>query len=63
MFETPKKLFYTTLIFSVIVQIITGAIELSALNIDVPTEQNILRQVLIMELAVQSIESSWSWGR
>jgi bacteriorhodopsin len=59
MFETPKKLFYTTLIFSVIVQIISGVIELSALNIDLPKEQNILRQVLMMELAVQGIEATF----
>jgi hypothetical protein len=52
-----KKLFYTTLVISVIVQIITGAIEIGTLYVDVPKEQNILRQVLAMELGVQSIEA------
>lgn len=56
MFENPKKLFFTTLVISVVVQIITGVIELSTLYVDVPKEQNILKQVLAMELGVQGIE-------
>lgn len=54
--ENPKKLFFTTLVISVVVQIITGIIELSTLYVDVPKEQNILKQVLAMELGVQGIE-------
>ena len=56
MFENPKKLFFTTLVISVVVQIITGIIELTTLYVDVPKEQNILKQVLAMELGVQGIE-------
>ena len=56
MFENPKKLFFTTLVISVVVQIITGIIELSTLYVDVPKEQNILKQLLTMELGVQGIE-------
>lgn len=55
--ENPKKLFYTTLVISVIVQIITGIIEFGTLSVSVPKEQNILKQVLAMELGVQSIEA------
>lgn len=54
--ENPKKLFFTTLVISVVVQIITGIIELTTLYVDVPKEQNILKQVLAMELGVQGIE-------
>jgi hypothetical protein len=54
--ENPKKLFFTTLVISVVVQIITGIIELSTLYVDVPKEQNILKQLLTMELGVQGIE-------
>ena len=54
----PKKWFYITLIISVIVQIITGVIEIGTLYAsDVPKEQTILKQVLAMELGVQSIEA------
>lgn len=55
--ENPKKLFYTTLVISVIVQIITGIIEFGTLSVSVPKEQNILKHVLAMELGVQSIEA------
>ena len=54
--ENPKKLFFTTLVISVVVQIITGIIELTTLYVDVPKEQNILKQLLTMELGVQGIE-------
>ena len=54
--ENPKKLFFTTLVISVVIQIITGIIELTTLYVDVPKERNILKQVLAMELGFQGIE-------
>lgn len=51
-----KYLFYITLIISVVVQIITGGIEISAFFIKVPTEYLLIRQLLVLELIVQMIE-------
>jgi hypothetical protein len=51
-----KYLFYITLIFSIIVQIITGIIEMGAFFIKVPTIYSIIRQLLLIELVVQFIE-------
>lgn len=51
-----KKLFYVTLILSVIVQIITGIIEILALFIKVPSSFIIIKQLLILEVFVQFIE-------
>ena len=55
--KIQRNSFFTTLVISVVIQIVTGIIELGALYVDVPKEQNILRQVLAMELGVQSIEA------
>ena len=54
-----KYLFYITLIISVIVQIITGIIELGAFFVKVPTIYEIIRQLLLLELVVQFIEGSF----
>ena len=52
-----KSFFYSTLIASVIVQIITGLIEIAtALFAPVSPEFNIIRQLLLLEIAVQAIE-------
>lgn len=51
-----KQSFYFTLIISVIVQIITGLLELGSLFIKVPAEYILIRQLLIMEIFVQFIE-------
>lgn len=51
-----KFLFYATLIISIIVQLITGAIEVSAFFVSVPTIYSIIRQLLIVELLVQFLE-------
>jgi hypothetical protein len=52
-----KSFFYSTLIASVIVQIITGIIEITtALFASVSPEFNIIRQLLFLEIAVQAIE-------
>jgi hypothetical protein len=52
----PKYLFYVTLIISIIVQIITGLIEIGAFFVKVPAIYSIIRQLLIIELTVQIIE-------
>ena len=51
-----KYLFYVTLIISIIVQIITGIIEIGAFFVKVPTIYTIIRQLLLIELIVQVIE-------
>lgn len=57
MIPNTKQFFYTTLVISVIVQVITGAIEMATLAINVPKEQGVLRQILAMELSVQTVEA------
>jgi hypothetical protein len=54
-----KYLFYITLVFSIIVQIITGIIEIGAFFVKVPTIYFIIRQLLLIELVVQIIEGSF----
>ena len=51
-----KDVFFTTLIISIIIQIITGGIEIGALFIKVPTTHLLIRQLLILEVVVQIIE-------
>jgi hypothetical protein len=51
-----KYLFYITLVISIIVQIITGIIEIGAFFVKVPTIYAIIRQLLLIELVVQFIE-------
>ena len=52
-----KSFFYSTLVASVIVQIISGIIEVSTgLFAPVSPEFNIIKQLLFLEIAVQSIE-------
>jgi hypothetical protein len=54
-----KYTFFVTLILSVIVQIGTGLLELITLFVRVPSKYLIIRQLLILELAVQFIEGSF----
>ena len=54
-----KYLFYITLIISIIVQIITGIIEIGAFFVKVPTIYFLIKQLLILELVVQIIEGSF----
>jgi hypothetical protein len=54
-----KYLFYVTLIISIIVQIITGIIEIGAFFVKVPTIYSLIKQLLILELMVQFIEGSF----
>ena len=52
-----KYLFYVTLVISIVVQIITGAIEIGAFFIKVPITHFLIKELLILELLVQIIES------
>ena len=54
-----KYLFYVTLIISIIVQIITGIIEIAAFFVKVPAIYLLIRQLLILELVVQVIEGGF----
>ena len=54
-----KYLFYVTLVISIIVQIITGIIEIGAFFVKVPTIYSLIKQLLILELVVQFIEGSF----
>jgi bacteriorhodopsin len=51
-----KYFFFITLIISIIIQIITGAINIGTFFIKVPSTYNIIRELLILELVVQIIE-------
>ena len=51
-----KYLFYITLVISIIVQIITGIIEIAAFFIKVPPIYLLIKQLLIVELVVQIVE-------
>jgi hypothetical protein len=51
-----KYLFYVTLVISIIVQVITGIVDLSAYFVNVPTTYSIIRQLLIIEIVVQFFE-------
>lgn len=52
----PKNIFYNSLIVSVIVQILTGGLEIYSLFIKVPKEFSLIRQLLVLEVAVQIVE-------
>ena len=54
-----KYLFYITLVISIIVQIITGIIELSAFFVKIPNIYLLIRQLLILELIVQFLEGTF----
>ena len=50
---------YTSLIVSIVTQVITGIIELFAIFIKTPTKLLLIKQLLILELLVQFIEASF----
>jgi hypothetical protein len=54
-----KYLFYITLIISIIVQIITGIIEIGATFVKVPPAYFLIKQLLNLELLVQFVEGSF----
>ena len=51
-----KQLFHNTLIVSIAVQIITGIIEIGSFFVKVPTMYFLIRQLLMLELAIQFVE-------
>jgi hypothetical protein len=51
-----KNVFFITLIISILIQLITGVIEIGALFIKVPTSHLLIRQLLILEVIVQIVE-------
>ena len=52
-----KSFFYSTLIASIVLQIITGIIEIATgIFAHVPPEFNIIRQLLFLEIIVQTVE-------
>jgi len=50
---------YTSLITSIVIQVITGIIEISSLFIKVPFEFSFLKQIMLLEIFVQFIEGSF----
>ena len=54
-----KNGIYTTLITSIIIQVLTGIIEFITVFINVPHKFLILKQMMILELCVQFIEGSF----
>lgn len=57
-----KKLFYVTLIASVVIQVLTAIFDTAALFISVPSQFYIIRQLLVLEFTVQIIEGSfYTW--
>ena len=54
-----KYLFYITLIISIVVQIITGIIEIGAFFVIVPSVYSLIKQLLMIELIVQFFEGTF----
>jgi hypothetical protein len=51
-----KKIFYITLIFSIIVQVITGILQLGTFYIKVPPMYFLIRQLMVLDLLIQLVE-------
>jgi bacteriorhodopsin len=54
-----KYFFFITLVISIIVQLISGVIEIGAFFIKVPATYSLIRELLILELVVQIIEGTF----
>jgi hypothetical protein len=54
-----KNIFYNSLIFSIVIQALTGLIEFIALLVKIPYEFNLLKQLLVLEFIVQIIEGTF----
>jgi hypothetical protein len=54
-----KVTMYTSLLASILIQVITGIIEISTLFFRIPSEYAILKQMMILEVIVQCIEGSF----
>jgi len=50
---------YTSLLLSILVQVVTGIIEVGALFLQVPAEYTFLKQMMMLEVLVQCIEGSF----
>ena len=54
-----KSILYSSLLFSILIQVLTGVLDIYALTIHVPSELHIIKQLLILELVVQVVEGSF----
>ena len=54
-----KNIFYNSLIISIVIQVLIGAIDFIALLVKVPIEYNIIKQILFLEFIVQVIEGTF----
>jgi hypothetical protein len=54
-----KYLFYITLVISIVLQLVTGIIDIAAFFVKVPAAYLIIRQLLILELVVQIFEGTF----
>ena len=54
-----KITMYTSLLASIFIQVVTGIIEFGALFLPVPSEYKFLKQMMLLEVAVQTIEGSF----
>ena len=52
-----KKIFYNTLIISIIVQVITGILQIGALFLNIP--RLLIKQLMILDLLVQLLEGTF----
>jgi hypothetical protein len=62
MYLNTRYSFLVTLIISIVVQIITGIIEVFSLFIKVPKQFSLISQLLILEVSVQIIEDYFIFG-
>jgi bacteriorhodopsin len=54
-----SSLLHSSLLFSIVVQVVTGVIELLALFVKTPPAMALIRQLLSLELAVQAVEGAF----
>jgi bacteriorhodopsin len=54
-----KSILYSSLLFSIVIQVLTGVLDIYALTIHVPSELHIIKQLLVLELVVQVVEGSF----
>ena len=50
------NIIYTTGVFSLIVQLLTGIVDVYVLTLRVPSSFNLIRELIILEVTVQAIE-------
>ena len=54
-----KSILYSSLLFSIIIQVLTGVLDIYALTLKIPTALHIIKQLLVLELGVQVVEGSF----